>query len=105
MSSKLYVGNLAWTLTEQDLSSHFAKHGTVKSSKIVMDRDTGKSKGFGFVEMASSQEAQTAIESSNGAELNGRALRVSEAQDKPRESRGGSFGGGRGGDRGNSARY
>ena len=83
-TSKLYIGNLSWTTQESDLSSHFSAHGSVKSAKIVKDQDTGKSKGFGFVEMSSSEEAQTAITSSNGAELNGRSIRVSEAQDKPR---------------------
>ena len=87
MSTKLYVGNISWGTDEQALTSHFSKHGTVKSAKIVKDHDTGKSKGFGFVEMGSAEEAQTAIDKSNGVELGGRELRVSEAQDKPRAPR------------------
>lgn len=87
MSSKLYVGNISWTTDEAALTTHFGMYGTVKSAKIVKDHDSGKSKGFGFVEMSSSEEAQDAISKSNGIEVGGRELRVSEAQDKPRAPR------------------
>jgi RNA recognition motif-containing protein len=93
MGRKLYVGNLAYSVTDGDLEQMFAPHGTVQSAQVIMDRDTGRSKGFGFVEMGSDQEAQTAIQALNGKEVEGRALTVNEA--RPREDRGG--GGGRGG--------
>lgn len=96
MSTKLYVGNLSFHLTSDDLQEHFAQAGTVESAKIIEDRDTGRSRGFGFVEMSSSDEAQAAIEQFNGEDLDGRSLVVNEA--RPREDRGG--GGGRGGGRG-----
>jgi RNA recognition motif-containing protein len=96
MGKKLYVGNLPFTATDQSLGDAFAQYGTVESAKIIMDRDTGRSKGFGFVEMSSDAEAQTAISKLNGAELEGRALTVNEARPMaPRE--GGGGGGGRGG--------
>src|SRR5580658_1020774 len=99
MGKKLYVGNLAYGITDSDLSQMFAAHGTVQSAQVIMDRDTGRSKGFGFVEMGSEQEAQAAIAALNGKEHDGRALTVNEA--KPREDRprggGGGGGGGRGG--------
>jgi len=105
MGKKLYVGNLPFTVTEQDLNDIFAQVGQVASAKIIQDRDTGRSKGFGFVEMSSDDEATKAIEQFNGAELNGRPLTVNEARPMaPREGgggRGGFGGGGRGGDRGN----
>lgn len=94
MSTKLYVGNLSFGVTSDDLHEHFAQAGTVESAKVVEDRDTGRSRGFGFVEMASAEEAQTAIEQFNGQDLDGRNLVVNEA--RPREEGAGS-GGGRGG--------
>ena len=92
MSTKLYVGNLSFGITSDDLHEHFAQAGTVESAKIVEDRDTGRSRGFGFVEMASAEEAQTAIEQFNGQDLDGRNLVVNEA--RPREEGGGGRGGG-----------
>ncbi len=94
MGKKLYVGNLAYGLGDSDLEKLFAEHGSVRSAQVIMDRDTGRSKGFGFVEMGSDQEAQAAITALNGKEVDGRALTVNEA--RPREERGGG-GGGRGG--------
>jgi RNA recognition motif-containing protein len=94
MGKKLYVGNLTYGVTDSTLEQMFAPHGTVQSAQVIMDRDTGRSKGFGFVEMGSDQEAQAAIRAMNGKEVDGRALTVNEA--KPREDRGGG-GGGRGG--------
>jgi RNA recognition motif-containing protein len=104
MSMKLYVGNLAFTTSSQDLQELFAQAGTVESASVVEDRDTGRSRGFGFVEMSSKEEGEAAIAQFNGKEVNGRALNVNEA--KPRENRGGGggrggFGGGRGGFGGN----
>lgn len=97
MGKKLYVGNLPYSATEQNLVDTFAKCGTVDSAKIIMDRDSGRSKGFAFVEMSSDAEAQTAISQLNGTDWEGRALTVSEAKPMaPRENRGGG-GGGRGG--------
>ncbi len=93
MGKKLYVGNLTYGVTDSALEAMFAAHGTVQSAQVIMDRETGRSKGFGFVEMGSDQEAQAAIQVLNGKEVDGRALTVNEA--KPREDRGG--GGGRGG--------
>ena len=87
MTNKLYVGNLSFHLTSDDLEQHFAQAGTVESAKIIEDRDTGRSRGFGFVEMSSEAEAQGAIEQFNGQELEGRSLVVNEA--RPRENRGG----------------
>ncbi len=93
MGKKLYVGNLSYDTTDSALEQMFAAHGTVQSAQIIMDRDTGRSKGFGFVEMGSDQEAQNAIKALNGQEVGGRSLTVNEA--RPREERGG--GGGRSG--------
>jgi RNA recognition motif-containing protein len=98
MGKKIYVGNLPFSATNESLSQMFSTYGTVDSSKIVMDRDTGRSKGFGFVEMASDDEGQTAIDKLNGTDYEGRSLTVNEA--RPMEPRTGGFGGGRGGDRG-----
>ncbi len=98
MGKKIYVGNLPFTATNETLSEMFASFGNVSSSKIVTDRDTGRSKGFGFVEMADSSEADAAIEKLNGSDYGGRSLTVNEA--RPMEPRTGGFGGGRGGDRG-----
>jgi RNA recognition motif-containing protein len=95
MGSKLYVGNLSYNSTSSDLEQLFGQHGTVQSAEVIQDRDTGRSKGFGFVQMGSDQEAQAAISALNGQEVDGRALTVNEA--KPREDRGGGGGGGRGG--------
>jgi cold-inducible RNA-binding protein len=99
MSMKLYVGNLAFQTTDEDLLELFSQAGSVESAQVVMDRDTGRSRGFGFVEMASKAEGEAAISQLNGVEINGRSLTVNEA--RPRENRGGGgFGGGRGGGRG-----
>ena len=98
MGNKLYVGNLAYAVRDDDLQQSFAQFGTVTSAKVMMDRDTGRSKGFGFVEMGSDAEAQAAINGMNGQSLSGRALVVNEA--RPREERPGGFGGGGGGGRG-----
>jgi cold-inducible RNA-binding protein len=104
MGNKIYVGNLPFTATSENLNELFSKFGQVDSAKIVMDRDTGRSKGFGFVEMSSGDEASTAIEKLNGSDMGGRSLVVNEA--RPMEPRTGGFGGGagggagRGGDRG-----
>ena len=91
MSVKLYVGNLAFTTTEQDLHDQFSQYGDVNSASLITDRETGRSRGFAFVELESKESAQTAIEGMNGKDLGGRALTVTEA--KPREDRGGSRGG------------
>jgi len=90
MSTKLYVGNLAFQTTNQELEQLFGQAGTVQSASVVEDRDTGRSRGFGFVEMSSQDEATSAIEQFNGKEVSGRALKVNEA--KPRENRGGGRG-------------
>jgi RNA recognition motif-containing protein len=95
MGSKLYVGNLSYNITNSELEQLFGQHGTVQSAEVIQDRDTGRSKGFGFVQMGSDAEAQAAIAALNGQEQDGRALTVNEA--KPREDRGGSRGGGGGG--------
>ena len=97
MGKKLYVGNLTYSIADRDLEQMFAAHGTVQSAQVIMDRDTGRSKGFGFVEMGSDQEAQAAIAALNGKEHDGRALTVNEA--RPREDRGGGRGGYGGGGR------
>ena len=95
MGQKLYVGNLSYNTTSSDLEQLFSPHGTVQSAEVISDRDSGRSKGFGFVEMGSDQEAQAAIAALNGQQQDGRALTVNEA--KPREDRGGSRGGSRSG--------
>ena len=98
MGKKLYVGNLDYGVTDSALEQMFAAYGTVESAQVIMDRDTGRSKGFGFVEMKTDQEAQAAIAGLNGQMSGGRSLTVNEA--KPREDRGGGrggHGGGRGG--------
>ncbi len=92
MSMKLYVGNLAFQTSSEDLQQLFAQAGTVESASVVEDRETGRSRGFGFVEMSSKEEGEKAIEQFNGKEVNGRNLNVNEA--KPREDRGGGGGGG-----------
>ena len=98
MGRKLYVGNLPYSATEQSLREAFAASGTVDTVNLITDRDTGQSKGFAFVEMASDREAQAATEAMNGKMLDGRQIKVNEA--KPRENRGGGGGGGGGGGRG-----
>ncbi|WP_413288415.1 RNA recognition motif domain-containing protein [Bdellovibrio sp. HCB337] len=96
MGKKLYVGNLSFTVDSDQLAGVFAEFGTVETANVITDRETGRSKGFAFVEMAAESEAQTAIQKLNGMDLGGRAMNVSEA--KPQEKRsGGGGGGGRGG--------
>jgi len=102
MGKRLYVGNLSYTVSSADLEQLFAQHGTVRSAEVVADRETGRSKGFAFVEMSSDDEAQSASTALNGSEHDGRTLTVNEA--RPRESRGGFGGGGHGG-RGGGRRY
>ncbi len=97
MSMKLYVGNLAFQTSSDDLQELFAQAGTVESASVIEDRETGRSRGFGFVEMSSNEEGQKAIQQFNGQEVGGRALNVNEA--KPREDRGGNRGGFGGGGR------
>ena len=100
MAAKLYVGNLPYSATEDGLKSHFSSAGSVASVKIIIDRETGRSKGFGFVEMESDDGAQSAVSQLDGQEYEGRSLRVSEAKPQPeRDSRGGGGGGGFGGGR------
>ena len=98
MAKKLYVGNLSYDTSDSDLQKMFEEYGTVQSAQVIMDRDTGRSKGFGFVEMGSDQEAQAAINGLSGKEVGGRALTVNEA--RPRDDRGGGRPGGGGRDRG-----
>ena len=93
MENKLYVGNLSYNVRDEQLLEAFSAFGQVNSAKVLMDRDTGRSKGFGFVEMGSSNEAQAAIQGLNGRDLDGRALTVNVA--RPMEPRSGGFGGGR----------
>jgi cold-inducible RNA-binding protein len=99
MAMKLYVGNLSFQTSSEELQQLFAQAGTVESATVVEDRDTGRSRGFGFVEMASKEEGEKAIQQFNGTDLNGRNLTVNEA--RPREDRGNRGGGGRGGFGGN----
>ena len=112
MGTKLYVGNLSFRTTSEELRDAFAAVGTVESASVIEDRDTGRSRGFAFVEMATAEEAAAAIEQFNGKDFGGRNLTVNEA--KPREDRGrggygggrgGGYGGGRGGDRGDRGGY
>jgi RNA recognition motif-containing protein len=102
MGKKLYVGNLTFGVADSELQQLFAAHGSVVSAQVIMDRDTGRSKGFGFVEMGTDQEAQAAIQALNGQEVNGRALTVNEA--RPKEGGGGSRGGYGGGGGGGGGR-
>ncbi len=98
MGNKLYVGNLPYSFRDDDLQQAFAAHGAVSSAKVMMERDTGRSKGFGFVEMGSDAEAQAAIAAMNGQQYGGRGLVVNEARPmEPRPPRSGGFGGGAGG--------
>ena len=107
MGTKLFVGNLSYGTTSQDLESHFRSIGETTSAQVITDRESGRSRGFGFVEMASNEDAQRAIRELDGKELQGRSINVSEARERaPREGGGGGgrgrggFGGGGGGDRG-----
>jgi RNA recognition motif-containing protein len=94
MAKKLYVGNLSYNTTEDGLRNLFGQFGSVVSAKIIIDRETGNSKGFGFIEMGTDEEANSAIIGSNGREFDGRQLRVNEAMDKPRRDRSpGGYGG------------
>ncbi len=103
MATKLFIGSLAWATNDDSLKDFFSQAGTVVSASVIMDRETNRSKGFGFVEMSSDEEAKAAVEQLNGKDLDGRAIVVSEA--RPREERprggggGGGYGGGGGGDR------
>ena len=103
MGNKLYVGNLAYSVRDESLQAAFGEFGTVTSAKVMMDRETGRSKGFGFVEMGSDAEAQAAVNGMNGQALDGRPLVVNEA--RPREERPGGFGGGGGGRSGGGGGY
>ena len=96
MAKKLYVGNLSYNTTEDNLRNMFGSFGNVASAKIIYDRETGNSKGFGFVEMSTDEEASAAITGTNGQEFEGRQLRVNEAMDKPRRDRSSGGGGGYG---------
>ena len=98
MGKKLYVGNLSYTMSSSELEQLFGQYGTVQSAQVIQDRETGRSKGFGFVEMSSDAEAQAAIQGLNEQQHQGRPLAVNEA--RPREERGGGGGGGGGGGRG-----
>lgn len=97
MGKKIYVGNLSYEVDSSSLQEIFAAHGTVESAEIIQDRDTGRSKGFGFVQMSTDQEAATAIGALNGHEYGGRSLTVNEAKPKENRPRSGGFGGGGGG--------
>jgi RNA recognition motif-containing protein len=103
VAKKLYVGNLSYSTKDSDLRTMFEEFGVVESAQVIMDRDSGRSKGFAFVEMANAQEAQAAINALNGKEVDGRALTVNEA--RPREDRGGRSGGGGRGGYGGGRRY
>lgn len=111
MGNKLYVGNLPYTVRDEDLQQSFGEFGAITSAKVMMERDTGRSKGFGFVEMGSDAEAQAAINGMNGQSLGGRSITVNEA--RPMEARpprtggygGGGYGGGGGGDRSGGGGY
>lgn len=105
MAKKLYVGNLTYGMTDTDLQNLFSPFGTVESAQVIMDRETGRSKGFGFVEMGTSDEAKAAIQGLHENEVNGRKLTVNEARPREERSGGGGFGGGRGGSGGGGRRY
>lgn len=108
MSNKLFVGNLSFNTTENDLQDAFAAHGTVVEANLMMDRTSGRPRGFGFVTMGTDQEAQNAIQALNGANLDGRSITVNEARPREARSNGGGYGGGgRGGQRssGRERRY
>lgn len=97
MGSRLYVGNLSYNVNSSDVEQLFAQHGTVRSAEVIADRETGRSKGFAFVEMGSDAEAQAAIAALNGKDYEGRALTVNEAKPREERPRGGGGGGGYGG--------
>jgi RNA recognition motif-containing protein len=103
VGKKLYVGNLSYAVTEADLEEWFSQFGTVQSAQVIMDRDSGRSKGFAFVEMDTEAQAQAAIDGLNDQEAQGRRLTVNEA--KPREPRSGGYGGGGGRSGGGGRRY
>ena len=106
MGNKLYVGNLPYTVRDEDLQQSFGQFGAVTSAKVMMERDTGRSKGFGFVEMANDAQAQAAISGMNGQPLGGRSITVNEARPmEARPPRTGGFGGGGGGDRSGGGGY
>lgn len=105
MGKKLYVGNLGYDVTDADLQQLFSQHGTVESASVIMDKATGRSKGFGFVEMSSDAEAQAAITALNGSDHSGRALTVNEARPRPEGGGGGRGRGGFGGGGGGGRRY
>ena len=107
MGSKLYVGGLPYAATEAQLTTLFATHGTVESARVIADKFTGQSRGFGFVEMSTSEEAQAAITALNGSQMDGRSLTVNEAKpQEPRSAKGGRFAGSeRGNERGNRNRF
>ena len=105
MGKKVYVGNLTYEVTDGDLNQLFEPHGTVVSAQVIMDRSTGRSKGFGFVEMGTDEEAQAAIAALNGQDHNGRTLTVDEARERPQRSGGRSGYGGRGGGGGGRNRW
>ncbi len=105
MAKKLYVGNIDYAMTDSELQQLFEPHGSVTSTQVIRDRETGRSKGFGFVEMGSEQEAQAAITALNGQETNGRTLTVNEARPKVERGYAGSGSGGGGGRRGGGRRY
>jgi cold-inducible RNA-binding protein len=101
MGKKLFVGGLSFNTTDDGLREGFARFGEITEAKVISDRDTGRSRGFGFVTFAEEEAAQKAIADLNGSELDGRTIKVNEAEDRPRHDRGGrGGGGGRGGDRG-----
>ncbi len=108
MAKKIYVGNLPWSTTSATLETLFSAHGTVTSAEVISDRETGRSRGFGFVEMESDDACQRAIQALNGAEVDGRAITVNEARERaPRSGGGGGYGGGgrgRGGSGGGGGR-
>jgi cold-inducible RNA-binding protein len=105
MGKKLYVGNLSYEVTDGDLSKMFEAHGTVESAQVIMDRDAGRSKGFGFVEMKTDQEAQAAIAALNGQDVGGRSLTVNEARPRAEGGRGRPGGRGESGSGGYGRRY
>jgi cold-inducible RNA-binding protein len=94
MSKKLYVGNLSYTVSNRELEAMFSAHGSVESANVIMDRETGRSKGFGFVEMGNDRDAQAAISALHGKDVEGRSLTVNEARPREERSGGGGFGGG-----------
>jgi len=105
MSTKLYVGNLSFDTSSQDLETLFAESGTVTSANVIEDRETGRSRGFGFVEMSSAEEAKAAISTFDGKEVGGRSLKVNEAKAREERSGGGGGGRGRGGNYGGGGGY